>query len=460
MTAPWRLTRPLRGLLAVPLAAALLCLPPLLPAAAESLVEALVATYQNNADLLAAREELRVVNEQRPQAIAGWLPTVTVQGTLDDTSREGDRLGASDQRTVSEALQYRQGLYRGGALSANLAQAENTIRRQRALLLNTEQQVLLNAASIYMDVIQNAAIVELNRSNIRVLEERLRATEAMFRVGDMTQADLSQAQTRLAQARAALIAAQGTLDSTRATYRQIVGNAPAALQAPGPLGGLPGQIEDAVVIALRENPTLVAADLAERVARNQVRARLGALLPSVDLVGELRRDDYRVATPDTRGESASAQLQVTVPLYQSGAEYSRVREAKKLANQRQIETISLTRKVEEQVVRAWQDLDTARASVEAYRQQVAAAEQALASVQREVDIGRRPLLDLLDAQQELLDAQVNLVIQQRNATVNEFALLNALGGLTARGLQLPTDYFDPEADYETTRWRLFGTGID
>ncbi|MBU1811860.1 MAG: TolC family outer membrane protein [Alphaproteobacteria bacterium] len=443
------------------LAAALaLCLCPALPASAETIVEALVSTYQNNADLLAAREELRVVNEQRPQAIAGWLPTVTLQGTYDETSAQGDRIGNRNQRTVSEVLQYRQGLYRGGALSANLAQAENTIRRQRAVLLTTEQQVLLNAASIYMDVLQNAAIVELNRNNIRVLEERLRATEAMFRVGDMTQADLSQAQARLAQARAQLIAAQGALDTARATYTQIIGNAPAGLTPPGPMGGLPAEIEDAVVIALRENPTLVASDLAERVARDQVRARLGSLLPSVDLVGQLRRDDYRIATPDTRSDLASAQLQVTIPLYQSGAEYSRVREAKKRANQRQIETVSLIRKVEEQVVRAWQDLATARASVEAYIQQVAAAEQALASVQREVDIGRRPLLDLLDAQQELLDAEVNLASQRRNVTVNEFALLNALGGLTARGLQLPTDYFDPEADYETTKWRLFGTGID
>ena len=430
-----------------------------LPASAETIIDALVSAYQNNADLMAAREELRVTNEQRPQALGGWMPTVTLRGSADEATIDQRISPSYDRRTLSGALEYNQTLYRGGALSATLDQAENTIRRQRALLTNTEQEVLLQAGSIFMDVIRDSRTVVLNQNNIAVLEERRRATRALYDVGDATQADLSQAEARLAQARAQLIAAQGQLDASRATYAQIVGQPAEAPEMPGAVSGLPETLEAALDLAERWNPVLQASGLAETIARDQIRIRQGEMLPSVALVGRVQEDSYKDPLPLDRQSQASLGVQLTVPLYQSGADHARLREAKKRANQRQLETVSQVRKVQEQVIRAWRDLQTARASVAALDEQIAAARQAQDSVRREVEIGRRPLLDLLDAQQELLDAEVNRTGRQRDVVVGELTLLSTIGALTAGNLGLPTDLYDPLADYEATKWRLFGTGI-
>lgn len=429
------------------------------PASAETIIDALVSAYQNNADLMAAREELRVTNEQRPQALGGWMPTVTLRGNADEATIDQRISPSYDRRTLSGALEYNQTLYRGGALSATLDQAENTIRRQRALLTDTEQTVLLQAGSIFMDVIRDSRTLALNRSNIAVLEERRRTTRALYDVGDATQADLSQAEARLAQARAQLIAAQGQLDASRATYAQIVGQPPEAPEMPGPVSGLPETLETAIGLAENWNPLLRASGLAETIARDQIRIRRGEMLPSVALVGRMQEDSYDDPLPLDRQSQASLGVQLTVPLYQSGADHARLREAKKRANQRQLETVSQLRKVQEQVIRAWRDLQTARASVGALDEQIAAARLALESVRREVEIGRRPLLDLLDAQQELLDAEVNRTGRQRDVVVGELTLLSTIGALTAESLALPTDLYDPLADYEATKWRLFGTGI-
>ncbi|MFO7483144.1 TolC family outer membrane protein [Oceanibaculum nanhaiense] len=338
-------------------------------------------------------------------------------------------------------------------------QAENTIRRQRALLTDTEQQVLLQAGSIFMDVIRDSRTLALTRNNIAVLEERRRTTRALYDVGDATQADLSQAEARLAQARAQRIAAQGQLDASRATYAQIVGQPPEEPQMPGPVSGLPETLEAALSLAERWNPALGASGIAERIARDQIRIRRGEMLPSVALVGRIQEESYDDPLPLDRQSQASLGVQLTVPLYQSGADHARLREAKKRANQRQLETVSQMRKVQEQVIRAWRDLQTARASVAALDEQIAAARQAQDSVRREVEIGRRPLLDLLDAQQELLDAEVNRTGQQRDVVVGELTLLSTIGALTAESLGLPTDLHDPLADYEATKWRLFGTEV-
>lgn len=429
------------------------------PASAETIIDALVSAYQNNADLMAAREELRVTNEQRPQALGGWMPTVTLRGSADEATIDQRIAPSYDRRTLTGALEYNQTLYRGGALSATLDQAENTIRRQRALLTGTEQSVLLQAGSIFMDVIRDSRTLALNQNNIAVLEERRRATRALYDVGDATQADLSQAEARLAQARAQVIAAQGQLDASRATYAQIVGQPVEAPEMPGPVSGLPETLEAALSLAESWNPALRASDIAERIARDQIRIRQGEMLPSVALVGRIQEDSYDDPLPLDRQSLASLGVQLTVPLYQSGAEHARLREAKKRVNQRQLETVSELRKVEEQVIRAWRDLQTARASVAALDEQIAAARQAQDSVRREVGIGRRPLLDLLDAQQELLDAEVNRTSQQRNVVVGELTLLSSIGALTAESLGLPTDLHDPLADYEATKWRLFGTEI-
>ncbi|MFQ5776199.1 MAG: TolC family outer membrane protein [Kiloniellaceae bacterium] len=430
------------------------------PARAQSLTEALAAAYTTNPTLRAARAELRAVNEGVPQALSNWRPDVTVSasGGKQNFETETSFFSAQQNTTPLEAaVTLTQPVYRGGRTIAGTQAAENDVRAQRASLTTVEQSVLLDAATAYMDVWRDQAVIEFNLSNERVIRRQLEATQDRFTVGEVTRTDVAQAETRLAVATADRIAAEGALTASRAAFEEVVGIVPEVLAPPPPLQGLPGTQEDVVALAIARNPDVLAATFAEKAARNRVREVIGELLPSVSLTATASRSE-ETSQRDSLTKRAQVLAQLTVPLYQQGAVSSRVREAKQISSQRRIEIEARRRRAEQEAVSAWEALLTARAQIRSFESGVRSAEIALEGVRQENLVGARTILDILDAEQELLDARVNLVRSRRDEIVAGFQVLSVIGRLTARDLKLPVAIHDPEIDYRKVRNRWFGLG--
>lgn len=436
-------------------------------ARAETLTEALADAYRTNPDLQAARRRLGAVNERVPQALSNWRPEVTISGSagrerIDQEDGFDSQFSATeDEQTLSPItgqLEVRQPLYRGGRTVAGTARAENEVRAERSRLNVTEQDVLLRGVQAYVDVWRDQAVLRLNENNVKVLRRQLEATQDRFEVGEVTRTDVAQAESRLSRAIADREAASGQLESSRANYMEVIGHAPGQLEQPPVPEGLPGTREGAIELAKSNNPSVVAGRFDERAARRQVREVAGELLPQADLIGRLSLRE-NTTTEDSSTKAAEILAQVTIPLYQQGAVFSRVREAKQTANQRRLEVRSAERTAEQQAVSAWEDLQAARAQIESFREQVRAADIALEGVRQENQVGARTVLDVLDAEQELLDAQVNLVRSQRDEIFASYQLLSAIGTLTARERGLPVEYYDVEARYEAVRDKFWGWGI-
>ena len=203
---------------------------------------------------------------------------------------------------------------------------------------------------------------------------------------------------------------------------------------------------------------MISAEFSERAARDDIDLIRGELFPTIDLNGRANRSE------DVGGDGVglttrSTTADLTVPLYQSGEVFSRVRAAKQVASLRIQEFAQARCDTENAASDAWDDLATARAQVRAFQAEVDAQTIALEGVTQEQRVGSRTVLDILDAEQELLDAQVNLVRAQRDSVVASFQLLSAIGALTARDLGLPVDVYDFTENFNAVRNRLFGTGI-
>lgn len=428
-------------------------------AQAQTLLEALADAYSNNPTLRASRAELRSVNEGVPQALSNWRPTVTVtadaglqSSEIDNDDGGGSNTDSSVPRSVD--LSVSQPIYRGGSSQAELEAAENLIQAQRARLLSTEQSVLLAAVAAFMDTWRDEAVLRLNINNEQVLARQLEASRDRFQVGEITRTDVAQAESRLSGATADRIASEGDLSESRAIYEEVIGSPPVDLKSPEPLSGLPVSLQFAVDQAASENPDVLSSLFVERAASRQVRQVEGELLPQVDLVGRLRREDDQTRK-DTSREQAEVTAQLTVPLYQAGFVSSRVREAKQVNSQRKLEKEQERRTAIQNAVSGWEELQTARAQIRSFEAQVKAAEIALEGVRQENLVGARTVLDVLDAEQELLDAQVSLVSAQRDEIVAGFRVLSTVGRLTAIELDLPVEIYDPNADYDAIRETWF-----
>jgi len=444
-------------------------------ATAQTIDDALSAAYRSNPQLLSARAQLRALDEGVPAALSGWRPTVTLNGSLGkafDTSRSRSNStpGPGYTTTIldryrtpdSASLQLTQPLYRGGQTVAAVSQAENNVEAGRASLTSTEQQVLLQAATVYANLLRDQATLDLSINNEQVLRAQLDQTQNQFEVGQVTRTDVAQAEARLEQGVAARIQAEGNLASSRAAYEQVIGEpAPRRVSPPHLPPSLP-TTEAQVRKEIANNPDIITARYNEKAAADAVDTFLGQKLPQVNLTGIVQRNT-ETGGGVGRGvqqDDASVAVTVTLPLYQAGLVDAQARQAKQTAGQRRIDIQTQQRSTETGAIQNWDQLSSARAQIQSFQAQVHAAEIALEGIQQEQRVGLRTVIEVLNAEQDLFSARVNLVGSQRDEVVFAYQLAASVGTLLARNLNLPVDIYDPVAHYNDTRGRWFGTNID
>lgn len=425
---------------------------------AQSIGEALGQAYRDNPTLNAARAELRSVDERVPQALSGWRPQIFGSFDVGSVYSRNSPGGDAHRNTATAALQVTQALFRGFRTVNSTRQAEAIVRAQRESLRSTEQTVLTDAATAYMDVISTSAIVSLRRSNVSFLAEQVRAAQDRFEVGEGTRTDVSQARARFSEAQSSLNLALANVNTARAIYRQIVGSDPKTLSArTNVYGQLPKSVEEAMRLGAGQHPAILSAQHLVDAGVFAVKTIEGELLPTVTLEGNLARQwsPPSARTIDTV-DSASVYGRVTIPIYQGGAVSSRVRQAKEDLGQARVQLDVARDQVRAAVVSAWGQYQAAVASIAAAQDAVAANQLALEGVIEEQRVGQRTTLDVLNAQLELVNSRVNLVTAERDRTVAAYALMSATGSLTADRIGLAVARYDETEHYKKVRNSWFG----
>jgi outer membrane protein len=425
---------------------------------ADTLRDALVSAYNNNPTLTAQREELKATDATVAIAKAAGRPQLTAQvgvnrnlatnGILDTGEGHGPVLSATGN------LSYP--LFSGGAVKNSVRAAKTRVEADRATLRAVEGDTFTNAVTAYMNVIRDRSIVELNQNNVRVLETNLEATRDRFQIGDLTRTDVAQSEARLQLGRAQLATAQGQQTSSEATYRQVIGNQPGQLQPPPPLPPLPTTPEEAVRIALSDNPDLVSVTRQAVAAGYDVRVAEAGRLPTLSgVVSSTYVDTLSHSTTDfvgetvpNRGSQTTVGLQTNVPLFQGGLPAARTRRAQALEGQTLQQVVGTERAVVQATRSAFATYDAALKAIQAQTVAVQSNELALEGTRAEQSVGTRTVLDVLNAEQELLNSQVALVSAKRDAYVAGFQLLNAMGQAEARDLGLDGGpLWDPLGNY-------------
>jgi outer membrane protein len=423
-------------------------------AGAQNLPDALAIAYASNPTLLAQRAGLRATDESVSSAEAARRPSLSMSASASGKTKEG--LTSVSSTSSSLSLSLKQSLYRGGRIVNGIEQAELGVLSARAQLAGTEQQILSSVIDAYVNLLRDQAVLQLNQSSEQVLRSELEATRDRFQLGAATRTDIAQSESRVAAAAASRIQAEGQLQSSIATFRRIVGQAPAGLTTPEPLTGLPNSLEECISIALDENPSYVSAVLAQLSADKSLVNAEAARLPTVSMSASVSRSGTWSETfTNVPPYSSSVGVSVSVPLYQSGAEYSAIRKAQQSNLRAQIQVEESRRQIIAQVTQSWQSLASARAAIYSRSEQVRASEVALEGVHQEEEVGARTLLDVLNAQQDLLNARVALVSSRRNEIIASYALMSAMGRLTAQNLRLPVQLYDPSANFDAVRAAWF-----
>lgn len=404
-------------------------------ASAQTLEQALSTAYESNPTIAAERARQRATKQQKNQAISQALPQIEAEASFIENRGETKAPffgGTNDFDTTSYGVSGAQTIFSGLRNFNAIRAAKARVKAGNAQLALVEQDVLQRAAQAYFDVVRDIEVYSATSNNVDVLVRQKREAELRFEVGEVTKTDVAQADARLAQSRAQLTTAQARLAVSRASFREIIGSAPATLEDNPVLPPTPNSLDEALTIAATAAPTIVRAKMAEEASRRDFAIAKGAFSPTISAVASYQHAESPSRTID-EDESFAYGLRASMPIFLGGLNISRAREAQALneADRRRIEEAE--RRAAAAVTAAWEQLSAARANIVSATSQVEANELALNGVRREAQLGVRTTLDVLDAEQEYLNAQVALANAERDARTATFLLLAAMGALGPDG---------------------------
>jgi TolC family type I secretion outer membrane protein len=421
-----------------------------LPAQAETLQGALSQTLARNPSLSAARSNYEALYVTQFVTLADMLPQVTafVSETRSDTdaknvySREAvNSMGRPMYETDltdsdSYGLQLTQQLFTSGK-NLNAFRAKRAeIRSEEAKLTGTEQQILLSSIAAYLDVLQAQSVLQLREKNVTVLEKQLSAVKDRFSVGVVTRTDVAQSEAATAGALTQRLVAQSALHGARAVYREVVGVEADKLVKPTKLPRLPRTLDRALSIARKESPLLkTAQEMATSGKFNSI-STIGSALPTINLTGSYIRNENPNGSAKVDIDTASVQVQLNVPLFRGGRSIAAIYSARDYNNALKSNIHVASNTLEREVVVAWHNVAATKSSIGATKEQIKAAELALAGVRQENRLGTRTNLDVLNAEQLRLDANVALVQAERDEYLAAYNLLATMGRLTAKRLRI------------------------
>lgn len=390
----------------------------------------------SNPEITAARSIVKASGADVRQSWAGWQPSVGVSAGIARAKTKADQMGIDESYTQKQlGVSVEQNLFQGFATNARIDAAKGQLQAEQASLYATRQTVFLEAVQAYLNVLNTREVLALRRNNEKVLREYYNLFSQKEQVGVLTKTDVAQAEARLELAKYAAIAAKADYDNALETYRRIYGqteNQYTDVSTDRLKPVFPKTIQEAEQQALANHPSILAADARYRSADAQITVARQTILPSVDVkASAMRFDDIPLAD---RVDDSRIGVYLTVPLYDKGTALAQTQKAKANASAIKAQITGAQRAVLEKLNQAWNIYQAQTAAITSAQIRIKASRLALDGVRDEQERGRRTVLDVLNAEQEVLDARVSLTQAHHRQTLAFFSVLSGTGALTPHNL--------------------------
>lgn len=433
------------------------------------LQDALTAAYKNNAELLAARQEVLAVHEAIVQAKKGYRPSIQARGVKSfGASRSKPNSDSISRHNHSQrdsgSLSISQNIFRGGADAATVSKTEFEIKGQWAKLRDKEQQIMQRVIEAYLDICVKSANVETYNANMLSMQKSYEAARDKKNIGEETLTNESASEAKYAQSQAQLEQAKAELEAARAVFEQLTSlKPPAILDYPKIVPDLAASLEDLEIAALENNPAILQARAEYEAAKSSKKVATGQLLPSVDLSASSSRNIDSPKTKvygniinntSTKAVNNQAEISINVPLYEQGAIRSQRRQSQEFIIQKRIAIENIRRLVQQNCRQIYLNYSAAKTNLKNHDIQLRSQEVAVESIRQEVAVGTKVLTDLLIQETNLLSAKLNRIQNIQAYYKAIYQMVSLQGKLTGEGMSLPVEYFKPENDYNNVKNRF------
>ena len=412
---------------------------------AVTLSDALLEAYKNNPVLNAERENINISQENLNISKSEFLPTITITGTKskEDTTRlknqDGSNATISDVDPLTTSLLIEQTLFDGNARNSDLEKSEIGIDLAKAKILKVEQEILYKAVEAYTGLILANKKLRINRSNVNLLNRQVETDQARQERGQITLTDLAQSESSLAGAKAKFIEAKNDVISSRLIYENVIGpivNSDVLNENSKLSVNIPKSLGEANDISKKENPNLIITKLEYLQSEKDIRIAEADMLPSATLSFEASHSEDLSSTYDERNKKI---LKATVkwPFYTGGKNKAKIDKNRNIKYQKKLLLDNALKTNNTNVASAWSNFQSSKSLLNSVKVQVKAAETANEGITVEYESGLgRSTLDVIQSNTILLDSKISLANSERNFLLSQFKLLQSIGLLTSKYLQI------------------------
>ena len=411
---------------------------------AETLKAALEKAYKNNPELNAERESINISEQELKVSKSSYLPSITLEGSQSEedtsklTNRNGSNASITDVNPSVQSITITQTLIDFGR-GAEYAKSKIGIDLAKAKLLKKEQEILYKAVDAYTGMISAKEKLEINESNVNLLDRQVETDKIRLERGKITLSDVAQSESSLAEAQAKFIQAENELLTSRLNYENVIGqlnniesldkNSINDLE-------LPNQLIEAIDISKKNNPDLIIAKLEYEQSKKETISAKSDLAPTAKLSFDRSKTEDLSSTYDER-EKDVLKATVTWPFYSGGKNLANLNKSKSMELQKNLLFENSKKKNQTDVASAWSSYQSNKSLLNSVRAQVSAAEIANEGILAEYNSGSdRTTLEVIQSNSLLLNAQISLADSEKNYILSQFNLLKSMGLLNSNYLKL------------------------
>ena len=403
----------------------------------------LVSAFENNPKLNAERENFKATKENINISRSEFLPSVSLTGSVDSkkstnrTSQVGANLENTSSKTGTNTISIDQKIFQGFEGYNSLKKSELEVEKSKFQLKKVEQEVLLEAANSYFDLIYKSKKIKFNLANVDLFERQFESDSSRMQKGEITLTDLAQSESSLAGARAELISAKTELLTAKIDFERITRiNPPKTLDKKEDFEiSLPINLKEAIESSSLKNPQLLISMLDYEISKKDLNIEKAQLSPSASInYSKSENDDFSSTIDNVDQQSVKATI--TWPIIKGGKNYSSIKKSRfnqKKANLMLQDTKNV---VKTSTTNAWSVYQSAKGVLKATESQVQAAEIANEGISLEYDSGNtRTTLEVIQSRSLLLSARIANAKAERNLFTSKINLLAAIGSLSLNSIK-------------------------
>ena len=410
---------------------------------AVTLLDALNLTYQNNIQLNAERENIKVSEEDIKISEAAYKPSVTVSGSksYENTNtlknQNGGTATKNDVDPFTTSLKIEQTILDYGR-DLTLEKNKVLLTLAKAQLIKKEQEVLHDAINAFTNLILSREKLNINSKNLNLLIRQVENDKIRRDRGQITNTDVAQSESSLAGAQAQFAKSKSDLLISKLNYENIIGkiNDPNNLKkSSNAIVNIPKTLSEAINLSKQNNPDILIAKLDLEKSEKDIAISESDLKPTASVSLE---KSYTEDLSSTVAERDKDILKATVswPFYSGGKKKHKISKNTNLTNRKRLLLDHAVKTNETNVASAWSSLQSSESFLNSVKIQVSAAEIANEGIAAEYERGSRTTLDVIQSNSLLLSAQLSLVNSERDYLMAQYNLLKSVGLLNSQYLKL------------------------